>query len=751
MTNLTSSLTIEQKLTQANRMQPRPEFLASLQVLLTNQSAKKASWTERIKMFLRQPVWVVTFALLLLLVIGTLVIGPQRVYAEFARLFGYIPGSGIVDQSAPIRVLAEPVSLTRDGITVTVTSATLSADKTQIKYRVFGIPSSAYPDREDIVGCMQPEYLRLPDGTRLVQVNFGYQPVPANVNETVFVIPCLQDTLPGKAPENWEIQLHFVPAPADMTVMPVIELTPLVQSSQTQSSPTGTAPVEAVTVNTEVETSDGYILIGQFMPQTLPGESFQQTGMLAIMDAAGKNLSYTFPQDVNENVNSDSAGGAGAGWAAQFKAAGLAYPLTIRFKGILLEQADPKASVKFTFDTGSNPQPGQTWNINQNIQLAGHTLTVTSISLGSQNSYSFNFKVGTEVYGADVEIDGTSPNGGGGSGTNNGVFERSIAYAQVPTGKLTATVFNLILVGKSMTWQTQWSPSVPRTDLPVNPTPQPGLCLTVDSLAQLQPAPASLTAGKALLYEPIEGTDKYGLVLYGLDGSGKQILAADASWGAFSPDGTQMAYPAADGIHVIDVTSKTEKILAGKSGFNLHWSPDGKKIAYVGMGDNIIDSVFVVNVDGSGFQQVSDLSYESVIGWSLDSAKLYFVIPYTGGAAWKVYSYDLSNSSLQELFTIENGTPKFLNPQLSPDGKWIAYRGRDNSSLYLVHPDGSDMHLVVDNAGVVGIAWSRSGWLGVSRYLENSDEKSVILLNPDDCQTYLLPDLHGELEGLFLP
>ena len=37
--------------------------------------------------------------------------------------------------------------------------------------------------------------------------------------------------------------------------------------------------------------------------------------------------------------------------------------------------------------------------------------------------------------------------------------------------------------------------------------------------------------------------------------------------------------------------------------------------------------------------------------------------------------------------------------------------GRDNSSVYLVHPDGSDMHLVLDNVGATGIEWSRSGWL----------------------------------------
>ena len=250
------------------------------------------------------------------------------------------------------------------------------------------------------------------------------------------------------------------------------------------------------------------------------------------------------------------------------------------------------------------------------------------------------------------------------------------------------------------------------------------------------------------MYEPLDNSEKWGLVLYNLDGSGKQVLATDTSGGIFSPDGSQMAYPAADGIHVMDLSTKAEKVLPG-TGFNMHWSPDGRQIAYVGMGDGIVDSVFIINLDGTPARQISDLSYESVIGWSPDG-KLYFVAPYTGGAAWKVYSYDLTSGTTRDLFTIENGTPKFLNPMLSPDGNWIAYRGRDNSSLYLVHTDGSDMHLVLDNVGAVGIAWTSSAWLGVSIGTDDPYVQKVLLINLDTCDSYILNGLHGQLEGLVI-
>jgi Tol biopolymer transport system component len=164
------------------------------------------------------------------------------------------------------------------------------------------------------------------------------------------------------------------------------------------------------------------------------------------------------------------------------------------------------------------------------------------------------------------------------------------------------------------------------------------------------------------------------------------------------------------------------------------------------------DNVFIVAVtDGAQARQVSQQSYEGLIGWSPDSTQLYFVAPFTGGAAWKVYAFDLSSGILRNLFTIENGTPKALDAALSLDGNWIAYWGRDNSSLYLVHPDGSDMHLVLDNVGAVGVEWSQSGWLGVSLATNSNGQMAVVLLKPDGCEAYLLPALHGELEGLSIP
>ncbi len=767
-----NSLSFEEKLQAVARTpQPRPEFLTSLRARLVVETPRPIPLPERLGRMFCRPAWVAGM-IALLLGAGLLIAGPQRVFAAVRGWLGYIPGVGIIDNTAPIRVLAEPVIVTKGSIAITVTSAVLTGNGTHIEYRIFGVPGSAYPTREDAMGCIKADYLRLPDGRQLgpdsssfhpVPANMNFLPVPATVSEAVLVIPCIFNTLPGTVPENWELPLRFAPAPPNLTVMPVIELSPSPQARATEAealpvanSSTATPPVESVPVETGVivekviETADGYILVGRIHPQQ--GETTEPAGGIEIRDASGKIVSHTYPQDISLDL-------AGTGpddtpWAAQFKAAGLVYPLTIRFPRIRVYQPDPTATAEFEFDAGANPRIGQEFTSNQEIQLLEHTLKLVSLSVDSRNGYDFMFQVDPEVNGVRVEIEGFTPGGWGGGGKWDGKINRSLSYAKIPTGKLKVIVSGLTLMDKAVIWQAQWSPTTPRTDLPTNPTRQPGLCLTQDTIEQLAPLPAgTFLHGKVLMYEKLDGTENWGLVLYNLDGSGKQVVTLNGNWGALSPTGRQVAYSGTDNaIHIVQVATRAEQILLKASGFNIHWSPNGKELGYSHLGSGVIDSASIASVDGAQVRQISEQSYESIIGWSPNGSQLYFAAPYTGGAAWKVYAYETASGALHEQFTIENGTPKFLNPRLSLDGKWIAYRGRDNSSVYLVRADGSDMHLLVENAGAEGMEWSLSGWLGISLRKPDSAEKKNIILKPESCEAYQLPDtLHGELQGLYLP
>ena len=79
-----------------------------------------------------RPLTAILIALFVLLALSGVV------YA-LGRAFGYVPGVGLVENSSGMRVLVEPVSVTRDGVTLTVTQALVYSDHVQLVYDVKGI------------------------------------------------------------------------------------------------------------------------------------------------------------------------------------------------------------------------------------------------------------------------------------------------------------------------------------------------------------------------------------------------------------------------------------------------------------------------------------------------------------------------------------------------------------------------------------------------------------------------------------
>jgi Tol biopolymer transport system component len=93
-------------------------------------------------------------------------------------------------------------------------------------------------------------------------------------------------------------------------------------------------------------------------------------------------------------------------------------------------------------------------------------------------------------------------------------------------------------------------------------------------------------------------------------------------------------------------------------------------------------------------------------------------------------------------------------PAVSPDGKWIAYRASDNSSLFIKGMDGSPARLLLDDPAnaINGIAWDKESLLlGVSLITPEYPDGEIILIAPDTCETYRLPGLSGELNGILIP
>lgn len=412
---------------------------------------------------------------LVMIIILILLLLTSVAYA-IGRSLGYVPGVGIIDQDAPVRVLMEPVSATREGITLTITNATLTPEKTVIEFTLENVPWEALSHDENVGGCSLMAEIKLPDGTNLQfseggggagKNRFVFSPVPADTNEATFIMPCISGTLPGKAPENWELHLWFVPAPPEMTVVPVIEIQP----SQTPKANPSSVEEPPLSITKVMEIGDNYIIMGEFDAEKTKDPlhadaRWQLTDGIKLTDGTGKEIYSTIPTDIE--LPAPTTPNAEV-WAYQISR-NFSPPLTISDSGIYITNVGVPQSFEFDFDTGENPSPGQMWTLNKDFTVDGYSIRLVSISVGN-NGYDFNFdhtapvnlfEENANVLGVDdVDIAGyTAVGGGGGGGSISRVYEK------LPTGKLKIliSIQHLQSLNKK-SWQAQWSPETPASSL----------------------------------------------------------------------------------------------------------------------------------------------------------------------------------------------------------------------------------------------------------------------------------------------
>lgn len=698
--------------------------------LRTNSATAKSAHRPNMRL---RPSWVVILSVIALLIASILFIGPDKVYAEFLKLLGYIPGIGIVDQAQSVRVLSEPVRVTRDGVVLSVNQALLTSSGTQIEYGVSGVPLSAYPRQEAIAGCMDQEYILLPDGTRIS----SHDPIPLDVDSVTFVVPCIFNTLPDTVPTDWRIPLTFIPLPSDTTVFPVQELTssPIPSALATQEPISQTsAPFEFDKV---VTTEDGYILIGWFRSHLAENQQLQVSGV-QYLDSNKNVVRVDYPQDIDLSSSGMPLGMGDSIWAIQFKTSDVAFPLTIRYTGKIFTRVET-APLEFEFDAGLDPKPGQEWTINHDFTVAGSTFRLVSIR-ATDSGYSFQFESEPELEGVDIQVEGYQPVGGGG-----GPQTRSLDFETIPTGKLKLIFSNFYQFTKNETWEGTWQPD-PLPALQPTSSSTSSTCVDVHNYAALPSLPDGLDGWMLLTQLDPERS----LILQSMDGKEIKLAIPQTGRGSMSPDGTQIAYPDETGTVIVDIATGKTFTLPGSGGID--WSPDGKFIATVNTTAGY--GIFLNALDGSSTRQLTNLGYEAIAGWSPDSSTLYYAIPDAGGKGFMLRAMDIKTGRSRDLFVLENSSGKGPFAAVSPDGAWVAYRAKDNSSLYLKGMDGSPARLLLDRpaTAISGIVWEKDSHLiGVSLITPETSDGEIILLQFENCETYKLTGLHGELDGIYIP
>lgn len=127
------------------------------------------------------------------------------------------------------------------------------------------------------------------------------------------------------------------------------------------------------------------------------------------------------------------------------------------------------------------------------------------------------------------------------------------------------------------------------------------------------------------------------------------------------------------------------------------WSPDGKQILFASV-INGRSQLFLINVDGTGLQQVSNLpALRGRSDWSPQG-----LIATYSGKPWEREIYALnSDGSDQRQISPTGGNSQ--GPAFSADGKWIAFTAYfdryevNGCEIYIMRVDGTDLRRLTNN------------------------------------------------------
>jgi len=442
MSDLNPTPEFEEKVRQAMETPgANPEFVKQLRIELARRPVRMKP------RFVFRPAWAMAF----IMVLAVLVVSVPGVASAIGRLFGYVPGVGLVENTGELRMLAEPVSLMRDGVTLTIDHVFIYEDRIELSYEVEGIaPINDGTHTEDAgtnpkAFCGGVEVgdtynkegdpiLILPDGAQLERDLSGKYPqnvfamkpvyeaqVPANVSDLTFTLKCIPNARLGAVPENWEVPFKLVAVPEGMAVgEPVIDVS--VTSEPVSSILNSSSTQVTFTLERVAQTDTGpifYIRLNVTNPDPAMVTVFPRD--VYAIDSLGQKI-----QLMNNTMYSEDPATTWEFVSTSKPADGA---LTLVVADAVMKYA-PLNETIFSFDAGNDPQHDQTWEVGQVFDIYGHKVTVQSVraatftdiednpeiwdpqggpdypegSQGFDNGYQFSVKFDESVSNVDMDI-----------------------------------------------------------------------------------------------------------------------------------------------------------------------------------------------------------------------------------------------------------------------------------------------------------------------------------------------------------
>lgn len=381
---------IEEKISEAvHAVKPSAEFSQYLlrRIKATPQkeavSKRSAQWR-----------WIPVLAAFAL-VIAFIAASPQSVWASLRGLFNFLPGVGIIEEDDNTLYLAGPASAEQMGVALTIDQVISDGNQTVVAFHSDELPNGGSHCAYNVTRLL------LPDGKTLLPTGGGngiedgklqarvqFFPLPEGVRQATLyegVDPDDPETALCTDPKEWKVDFRLsTTKPADVKTLPVVE------STAESTAAVGDNGVK-IFIDKSVALDDGYMIYGHF-DLSNPNWSradFNYTELryksLSAQDAAGKEITLE-PGDVirdAKGINVDQA------FAIKVVAKDFSAPLTLHVSDLWITAIyDPEnfGIPVFSFDAGADPQVGQSWEINKEVDVNGIKIDFQAIEVVQESS-----------------------------------------------------------------------------------------------------------------------------------------------------------------------------------------------------------------------------------------------------------------------------------------------------------------------------------------------------------------------------
>lgn len=420
----------------------------------------------RLSAQLERKTWMQTLrakpALLILSLLLALALLTGVAYAV-GRLAGFIPGFGFTGDTSTVYVLLEPVQVDKESVTLRVEKAISSEDRFWISLsldKAFD-PEQSFHTSASVI---------LPDGTELLFQSGredGLDVAPHTATYEFPPLPVGTDTLIVRyeysirdGAESWtaDVPVRLRPIRAD-EVIPAPEISAASLQSETHDGVTlvldnvATASDKTILQVSLLYHEPGTMLNSQWGVTLIgdDGKIYPLTEVLSDSNNQSKTFE-TLPFPDGENLT--------LSLAAFPESTNL--PMSVDF---------PVDQATFTFDLGANPQVGQRWDLNQQIQVGKYLVHALGAQQVSATELLFEFTPTSNITSVALY----SPRASGGTGSlpvENANFTASLFFDTIPTGPITVSITRVGFIAHGQ-WQIQWQAPVAPAGVIVGPTNTP--------------------------------------------------------------------------------------------------------------------------------------------------------------------------------------------------------------------------------------------------------------------------------------